>query len=219
MRVITVQVSLSEEDLEPFVAASTVNGRQSVETEPGCRRFDIFRDGNDPARIGFNEVYDNDAAVGAHGDSEHFAAWLAATDGMGDDLVWATCRNLFRGGATRPDASRQAADRPAPGGGIRAYQARISVPADDVDGFVSSLKDQAQTALRHEPKLLRFEINQDLEVPTEIWLFKVHADPAAARDHAVAPYTRAHLDRFGDLYSAGPPPIRGPGIWPPDSEW
>lgn len=219
MRVITVQVSLSEEDLERFVAASTANGRASVETEPGCRRFDIFRDEDDPARIGFNEVYDNDAAVGAHGDSEHFATWLSATDGMGNDLVWATCRNLFRGGATRPDVTRQGVDRPARGGGIRAYQARISVPADDVEPLVSSLKDQGRAALRRERELLRFEINQNLEVPTEIWVFKAHADPASAQDHAVAPYTRAHLDRFGDLYPARPPPIWGPNIWPRDSEW
>ena len=221
MRVITVQASLGEHDLEQFLAASTANGRASVATEPGCRRFDIFHDGQNPARIGFNEVYDNDAAVEAHGDSEHFATWLSATEGMLDhDMVWATCRNLFAGPTTSADANSKGVADTASAGGIRVYQARVSVPSDDLDRFIASVTDQARAALEHEAGLLRFEINQNIETPTELWLFKVHAGPAAALNHAAAPYTVTHIERFGDLYPTGPPtPISGPNIWPPDSMW
>ena len=222
MRVITVQASLREDDIAQFLAASVANGRAAVATEPGCSRFDIFHDAADPGRIGFNEVYDNDDAVAAHGESEHFAKWLSDTEGMAHrEMVWATCRNLFPGDTARWSAERDGVGELASAGGIRVYQARISVPSDpsdDVDRFIASVTKQARTALEHEGGLLRFDINQNLDVPTELWLYKTHADPAAARDHAAAPYTVAHLERFGDLYSAGPStPISGPNIWPPDN--
>ncbi len=217
MRVITVQASLREGDLKQFVAASTANARAAVATEPGCRRFDVFADANNPARIGFNEVYDNDDAVGAHGDSEHFATWLSATEGMLDrEMVWATCRNLFPGDTAHRDVN----DETPSERGIRVYQARVSVPPDDVDRFISSVTEQARAAWEHERGLIRFEINQNLDTPTEFWLYKVHTGPSAARHHATAPYTVAHLERFGELYSAGPPtPISGPNIWPPHGMW
>lgn len=222
MRVITVQASLHEEDLARFVTASIDNGRSSVGTEPGCRRFDIFHDSGHPTRVGFNEVYDNDDAVAAHGESEHFATWLSATEGLAyHDMVWATCRNLFPGDAARRDAARNGDDQQASAGNLRVYHARISVRSDDVDRFIASATEQARAAVENEEGMLRFDINQNLEAPTEIWLYKVHTDPASARRHAAAPYTAAHLEKFGDLYAgASPVPISGPNVWPPDNwQW
>ena len=215
MRTITVQATLQPDHLESFVAASVANARASVATEPGCRRFDVFHDEADPHRVGFNEIYDDDDAVGAHGDSAHFATWLSATDGMLDQLVWATCRNLHSTSSAPRDIAGE-----GPTGGISLYQARISLPPDEVDSFVASVTEQARAAAAHEKGLLRFDINQNVEVPTEFWLYKVHADQAAAAAHAKAPYTVAHLDRFNDVYSAGSPsPIHGPNIWPPNAGW
>ncbi len=210
MRTITVQATLQRDHLERFVAASVANASASVATEPGCRRFDIFHDDAEPERIGFNEIYDDDDAVGAHGDSAHFAAWLSATDGMLDQLVWATCRNLYSTGMATGDAT----------GTIRVYQARISLAPDDADSFIASVTEQARAAAAEEEGLLRFDINQNVDLPTEVWLYKVHADHATARYHADAPYTVAHLDRFNEFYSTGSPsPISGPNICPPDAGW
>ncbi len=210
MRTITVQATLQRDHLERFVAASVANATASVATEPGCRRFDIFHDDAEPERIGFNEIYDDDDAVGAHGDSAHFATWLSATDGMLDQLVWATCRNLYSTGMTPRDAT----------GGIRVYQARISLPPEDADSFIASVTDQARAASVQEEGLLRFDINQNVDLPTEVWLYKVHADHAAARYHAAVPHTVAHLDRFNEFYSTGSPsPISGANIWPPGDGW
>lgn len=216
MRIFTVQATLRDEYLERFVAASVANASASVTTEEGCRRFDIFRDDADAATVGFNEIYDDAAATDAHENSAHFATWLSATDGMLDQLVWAKCSNLFTGGT----ASRTDSADPASTGGIGVYQARLSLRTDDADSFIASVTEQARAAVANEEGLLRFDINQNVDVPTEVWLYKVHADPASARDHATAPYTAAHLDRFGDYYStASPSPISGTNIWPPDAGW
>jgi quinol monooxygenase YgiN len=220
MRTVTVQATLDQDHLEGFVTASVANARASVATEPGCRRFDLFRDGTDPARVGFNEIYDDDGAVDAHGGTAHFETWLSATDGMLDHTVWATCRNLYTGGSGARGMTGEGSGGTSSTGGIRVYQARISLEPDDVDGFIASVTDQARAAAAQEKGLLRFDINQNVDLPAEIWLFKVHADAAAARDHAAAPYTAAHLERFGGYYSGGGlEPISGPSIWPPDAGW
>ncbi|WP_420613844.1 putative quinol monooxygenase [Candidatus Spongiisocius sp.] len=212
MRIITVQATLRPDHLERFVAASVANARASVATEPGCRRFDLFHDDADPARVGFNEIYDDDDAVDAHGSSAHFETWLSATDGMLDQTVWATCRSLY---TASPESGG-----PSSTGGIRVYQARISLQPDDADGFIASVTEQARAAAAREQGLVRFDISQNVDLPTEIWLYKVHADAAAARGHAAARYTAAHLDRYGDYYSdGGLEPISGPSIWPPDAGW
>ena len=212
MRIITVQATLRPDHLERFVAASVANARASVATEPGCRRFDLFHDDADPARVGFNEIYDDDDAVDAHGSSAHFENWLSATDGMLDQTVWATCRSLY---TASPESGG-----PSSTGGIRVYQARISLQPDDVDGFIASVTEQARAAAAREQGLVRFDISQNVDLATEIWLYKVHADAAAALGHAAARYTAAHLDRYGDYYSGGGlEPISGPSIWPPDAGW
>ena len=220
MRVITVQASLGEDDLARFVTASTANGRAAVATESGCRRFDIFHDADNPGRIGFNEVYDDDEAVDAHGETKHFATWLADTEGLAiSDMVWATCRNLFPGDAARWSAMPEGVGRLGSVDGIRVYQARMSVTLEDTDRFIASVTEQARAALEAEPELLRFDINQSVDDVTDLWLYKVYAGSAAARHHLAAPYTVAHLEMFGGLYSAAPAmPISGPNIWPPD-DW
>ena len=220
MRTITVQAAIRPDHLERFVAASVANARASVATEPGCRRFDLFHNGADPARVGFNELYDDDGAVEAHGGTAHFETWLSATDGMLDRTVWATCRNIYTGISESRGVTGEGSDGRSSTGGIRVYQARISLEPDDADGFIASVTDQARAAAAQEQGLVRFDVNQNVDLPTEIWLYKVHADAAAARDHAAATYTAAHLDRFGEYYTGGAlEPISGPNIWPPDAGW
>ncbi len=220
MRIITVQATLRQDHLERFVTASIVNARASVGTEPGCRRFDVFCDGADPARVGFNEIYDDDGAVEAHGESAHFETWLSATDGLLDQTVWATCRSLFSARTAPRDETGERAESPSPTGGVMVHQARISLEPDDADSFIGSVTEQARTAAAQEQGLVRFDISQNVDLPTEIWLYKVHADAAAARHHAAAPYTATHLDRFGEYYlDGGIKPISGPNIWPSDAGW
>ena len=220
MRTITVQATIRQDHLDRFLTASIGNARASVATEPGCRRFDVFRDGADPARVGFNEIYDDDGAVEAHGESAHFETWFSATYGMLDQTVWATCRNVYTCTLKSRRVTGEGSGGQSSTGGIRVYQARVSLEPDDADGFIASVRDQARAAAVCEEGLLRFDINQNIDLPTEVWLYKVHAGAAAAGDHAAAPYTAAHLDRYGGYYSDGAlEPISGPNIWPPDTGW
>lgn len=52
----------------------------ALEKEPGCRYFDICEDPDDPDTFFLYELYDDEAAVKAHGEYEHYAAFRAAID-------------------------------------------------------------------------------------------------------------------------------------------
>lgn len=45
--------------------------------EPGCRFYQAYRDPAEPRVIHLFEIYDDEAAVTAHGESEHFQRYAA----------------------------------------------------------------------------------------------------------------------------------------------
>ncbi|MET0182971.1 MAG: putative quinol monooxygenase [Caulobacterales bacterium] len=47
--------------------------------ERGCRFYTLAQDMADPGVIRAFEIYDDDAALAAHGASDHFKAWRAAS--------------------------------------------------------------------------------------------------------------------------------------------
>lgn len=54
--------------------------RNSLEKEPGCRHFDVCADPDDPHRFFLYEIYDDEAAVDAHGKTPHYGEFRAAID-------------------------------------------------------------------------------------------------------------------------------------------
>jgi (4S)-4-hydroxy-5-phosphonooxypentane-2,3-dione isomerase len=65
---------------ERLLAAITAQGAASLEWEPGCLRFDVCADRDNPNRVLLYEVYEDEAAFDAHGQTPHFAVWRAAAD-------------------------------------------------------------------------------------------------------------------------------------------
>ena len=54
--------------------------RNSLEKEPGCRTFDVCSDPDDPHKFFLYELYDDQAAVDAHGQTGHYATFRARLD-------------------------------------------------------------------------------------------------------------------------------------------
>lgn len=46
--------------------------KRCLANEPGCLQFDVTQDPRDPARLVMLEVYEDDAAIKAHQESQHF---------------------------------------------------------------------------------------------------------------------------------------------------
>jgi len=75
--IVLVQVTIRPELEDEFVEALLHNARESVRRDPGCLRFDVAQDKEQPARWVLYEVYDSPEAHAAHRQSAHFLAYDA----------------------------------------------------------------------------------------------------------------------------------------------
>lgn len=78
MYALIVSVHVKPERNEEFLRAIEEDARGSREDEPGCLRFDVLNDKNDPHHFFFYEVYRDEAAIEAHRAAPHYQVWAAA---------------------------------------------------------------------------------------------------------------------------------------------
>jgi quinol monooxygenase YgiN len=83
--VLFVTVHIKPEHRSEFLEAAVTNATRSAADEPGCLRFDVIRDRDDPDCLYYYEVYGDDAALATHRQTPHFKAyaeqiqpWLAS---------------------------------------------------------------------------------------------------------------------------------------------
>ena len=69
---IIVDVRLRPGALPAFRRLIDANARQSAESEPGCRRFDVLEPQGEADRVLLYEIYTDDAAFADHLRSAHF---------------------------------------------------------------------------------------------------------------------------------------------------
>ena len=68
-------------EMPKFLEAIKENGANAVK-ESGCREFNITVMANNPNHVFLYEVYDNEAALNTHRQTEHFKKYQAATANM-----------------------------------------------------------------------------------------------------------------------------------------
>ena len=71
--VVTIQIKPGHK--EAFMEAMMGDARGSNNDEPGCLRFDVLQDNEDPNKIHLYEVYKDQAAVDAHRQAPHYTKW------------------------------------------------------------------------------------------------------------------------------------------------
>ena len=77
MHIVLVLVTVKAELLAEFEAALLHNARESVSGDPGCLRFDVSQQVDDPHRWVLHEVYTGPDAHAAHRRAAHFLAYDA----------------------------------------------------------------------------------------------------------------------------------------------
>ena len=80
MHVVLVHVTVRADMLSEFEQAIRHNASESVRRDPGCLRFDVIQQYDDPTRWIFYEVYTDRAAHQAHEAQPHTATFLSAKD-------------------------------------------------------------------------------------------------------------------------------------------
>ena len=81
MYVNAVDLDILPAERDNFLAAIKENGAAAAK-EPGCKRFDILNLASDPNHFLLYEVYDNEAALKAHRETDHFKKFAAAAKTM-----------------------------------------------------------------------------------------------------------------------------------------
>jgi autoinducer 2-degrading protein len=80
MFTVLVQLQVRPEALEAFMAGIGINARASLRDEPGCLRFDVHQQVDDPHRFVLHEIYTDDRAFyETHRSAPHYAAWQEVT--------------------------------------------------------------------------------------------------------------------------------------------
>jgi quinol monooxygenase YgiN len=75
MYILTVTLKIKAEHREAFVEAMLGDATGSVRDEPGCLRFDVIQDEEDPNTLYLHEVYRDKTAFEAHLEAPHFLKW------------------------------------------------------------------------------------------------------------------------------------------------
>src|SRR5512136_341868 len=70
-----IEVHVKPSALDEFLKVIKHDAVHSEGDEPGCLRFDVLRDNDDPLKFYFYEVYRDEAARLAHREMPHFADW------------------------------------------------------------------------------------------------------------------------------------------------
>ena len=93
---IFVTINVKAKHVDEFISASLEDARGSVRDEPGCFRFDIHQDAENPTRVHLYEVYRDEAAFQAHLEAPHFKKWFSIVKAMFDgDRQRLTMKTVF----------------------------------------------------------------------------------------------------------------------------
>jgi quinol monooxygenase YgiN len=79
MYIVIAPIQIRQGFKEQFVQEMIADASGSAENEPGCLRFDIVQDPDEPQRIWLYEVYRDEAAFAAHQQMPHYTRWRDAT--------------------------------------------------------------------------------------------------------------------------------------------
>jgi autoinducer 2-degrading protein len=81
MVIIHVHIHVKAENVEAFKQATLENARNSVK-EPGCARFEVMQQVDDPTRFVLVEAYRTPEAQAAHRETAHYLKWRDTAQAM-----------------------------------------------------------------------------------------------------------------------------------------
>jgi (4S)-4-hydroxy-5-phosphonooxypentane-2,3-dione isomerase len=99
MHILHVHLKVKPERIDDFIAATIENAKASLQ-EPGCVRFDVIQEAEDPARFALVEIYRDQATHAAHRETLHYKAWAErALDMLAEPRSRTIYRNVYPGDA------------------------------------------------------------------------------------------------------------------------
>ena len=221
MYILMVRIKVKEDKIQEFIESSIGDAEGSVMNEPGCRRFDIIQDNSDPTNFAFCEIYNSKLDFEAHTTYPHFEKWRDATKDMLDgDPEVSFCKPVFPLGDDSCDSYKDDAVADTYfTSSLHVIHVPKYIQADKVDAFIDSVSLDGVGSTNEEPGCLRFDVYQNIEDPTELYLYEVYVNPAAFDYHKGTPHIKEWAETVKDWYDTsrdGGGRV-GKNIWPPDN--
>ena len=82
MFAVVVEFTVKPEHADAFLQLILDNASASLQTEPGCKQFDVATDASRPGEVFLYELYTDAAAFEAHLKTSHFAGFDAESNHM-----------------------------------------------------------------------------------------------------------------------------------------
>ena len=83
MFVVIANIQVKPEHVDEFREACVRNSQGSLQ-EPGCLRFDVLQQQDDPTKFALFEIYRSPEGFAAHKETAHYAAWAEKAVAMQD---------------------------------------------------------------------------------------------------------------------------------------
>jgi autoinducer 2-degrading protein len=96
MVVFQIRFTIKPGQAQTFIEATAENAVKTMR-EPGNLRFELFRDTDDDHQFLLMEIYEDEAALEAHRNQPHLAAWRTATDDLIDSREFVGLQSVIPG--------------------------------------------------------------------------------------------------------------------------
>ena len=151
MEILMVRIKVKSEHLDEFIVEMIGDAEGSVMNEPGCRRFDIVQDMDDPTMLALCEVYNDDDAIDDHRSRPHYARWrdttAIGTPSRSRSPSASRCSRLATRSGTPTERTR--CKTPHSNAGLHIIHAPLPIKPERVDDFIESLKGRCD---RFDPR-------------------------------------------------------------------
>ena len=223
MYILMVRLKVKKDKINDFIKESIGDSQGSVINEPGCRRFDIIQDQNDPTLFLFCEIYDNEDSFKAHNSYEHFKIWAEKTkDYYDSEIEVSFCKPVYPVDKVNWDSIRNEAslDPYFSNSSLMVIAAPQYVKEENIEEFIKSITLDSIGSTNEEPGCLRFDVYQNINDPSELYLYEVYVNADAFEYHKDTPHIKKWKETVKDMYDEsrkGSGARVGKNVWPPDN--
>jgi len=196
---VLVTVDIKPDRIDDFLKAMEVDvkGSRDAEKDPGCLRFDLLRDREDPQKFVFYEVYKDDEAAAFHKTTAHYNAWadFKASGGVASQsVVKVETASMPGDWAFQVEAS--GAEPTA-----SAVLVTVEINEDRIEDFLQAMEIDVKGSRdeKSDPGCCRFDLLRLRDEPNKFVFYEAYTDDEAAAFHK----TTKHYQAWADFKSTG----------------
>ncbi|MBF16627.1 MAG: hypothetical protein CL740_06450 [Chloroflexi bacterium] len=223
MYIVMVRLEVKKDKINEFINESISDARGSVEFEPGCRRFDIVQDNEKPNLFGFCEIYNDKESFEEHLTYPHFKQWDRAVKNLLlSEPEVSFCKPVFPLMDALWDSKRNGViENDYFESGLHIIHAPKYIKSEKVDDFIAAVKLDGLGSTHEEQGCLRFDVYQNINDKSEIYLYEVYVNDKSFDYHKGTPHINLWIQTVKDWYdesrNADSARRVGKNIWPPDN--